>query len=133
MAQPLEFTLSQQEYEALVALARRGCVDSEGNTDVQKLRDLEAFLRLIEKNNGVTRDAVWVQWQELDAPLPAGTNFPDEWPVNMRAYVEYVTRAVNQSDVEAVLEAQAKNPTSVLVTRDPGARVGWTPIDDFFR
>jgi hypothetical protein len=50
----------------------------------------------------------------------------------MRRYIELVSRKVAKADVDAVLVAQARNPTSVLVTKDPDATVGWTPVDDFF-
>jgi hypothetical protein len=126
------FTLTQEEYEALVALARQGLTNDDGELDANRARVLDDFLKNLESRNGFTRDAVWVQWQELDEPLPAGTKFPEKWPPDKRAYVEMVTRSVTQADVERTLDAQAKNPTSVMVTRDPGATVGWVPIDDFF-
>jgi hypothetical protein len=120
------FSLTQEEYEALVALARKG-TQSEG----ENLR-LDKFLKSIEKQNGIERDAVWVQWQEMDSALPPTTSFPAVWPPEMRRYIELVSRKVAKADVDAVLVAQARNPTSVLVTKDPDATVGWTPVDDFF-
>lgn len=126
----MNFTLNQQQYEALIALARQAVQD-----DQTKLLALESFLRDIEKANGVTRDLVWVQWQELNQPLPPSTavKFPDTWPPQLRKSIELVTRPVARVDVEAVLERYAKQPTSVLVTRDPAAKLGWTTLDDFFR
>ena len=132
MAQ-LEFTLTQEEYEALIALAREGTKNDEGQVTNHDLAvRLDAFLRSIEKNNGIERSAVWVQWQELDEPLPPGTRFPEEWPPRMRVYIELISRRVARSDVDDALRQNATNPTSVLVTSDPGAMYGWTELDDFF-
>lgn len=126
------FTLTQQQYEALIALARAGTMDDAGLVDVDEALKLDAFLKKIETDNGVTRSAVWVQWQEMDQPLPPTTNFPDVWPPELRFYIELVTRLVSKADVEVMLEVQASKPNNVLVTRDPAARVGWTALDDFF-
>jgi hypothetical protein len=126
------FTITQQQYEALIALARAGTVNDDGVSNVNESLKLDAFLKKIESDNGVTRSALWVQWQEMDQPLPPSTNFPDVWPPELRFYIEFVTRLVSKADVEAMLEVQARNPNNVLVTRDPAARVGWTAIDDFF-
>lgn len=127
-----EFVLSQQEYEALIALARESTKDADGNVLSEKALRLDEFLKLIEKKNGVTRDGLWVQWQEMNQPLPPATDFPDKWPPEMRYYIELVTRRVARVDVEAVLTARASKPHNVLVTRDPGARVGWTTLDSYF-
>lgn len=130
MAQ-LEFTLTQEEYEALIALAREGTKDDEGLVNQDKALALEQFLRSIEKKNGITRDAVWLQWQELDEPLPPGTRFPEKWPPEKRVHVEQVTRPIAKADLEEVLAANAKNPTSVMFTRDPGALYGWTEFSQY--
>ena len=132
MAVPTTFTLTLEEYEALVALARKGTVDAGGHPVPSSSRNLDEFLQQIEKENDVTRDAVWVQWQELDAPLPPKTDFPITWPPSMRWYIELITRKVAKADVTRVLASRAKNPTSILVTRDPAGIVGWTPVDQFF-
>ena len=124
------FALSQEDYEALVALARIG---SAANADpAQARRNLDAFLRTIETANGVTRYTVWVQWQEQDQPLPPSTSFPASWPPTQRAYIEFLTRPVAKVDVAQVLQQQARKPVTVLVTRDPAALLGWTPLDLFF-
>jgi hypothetical protein len=131
MAQ-LSFTLTQEEYEALIALAREGTKNDAGQVDHDLSVRLDAFLRNIEKNNGIERDAVWVQWQELDEPLPPGTRFPEEWPPKMRLYIEFISRKVSKADVDEALRQNAKNPTSEMVTSDPGAMYGWTPLEDYF-
>jgi hypothetical protein len=126
------FTLTTEEYEALVALAREGTKDASGSVVHRKAVALNDFLSSIEKKNGVTRYVLWVQWQELDEPLPPGTRFPEKWPPDKRVLLEYVTHPISRADVDEVLSANAKNPTSVLVTNDAGAQYGWTPVDDFF-
>lgn len=122
-----DFTLTQEQYEALIFLARVGVEGDQG-----KQVELDRFLRNIEQTNGITRSFLWVQWQEVSAPLPAGTRFPEEWPEKLREAIELVTRPVARADVEAVLEANASEPVSVLVTKDPAGIVGWTTLDDFF-
>jgi hypothetical protein len=129
----LEFTLTREEYEALIAFAREGTKDADGTPIHDKAVALSDFLVSIEKKNGITRDAVWVQWQELDQPLPPNTRFPEKWPPEMRIFIEKVLNPVSRVDVDEVLEANAKNPTSILVTRDPGALYGWTELEAFFR
>ncbi len=125
----MNFTLNQEQYEALIALSREGAAASQ---DPNKITRLEDWLRSIEKANNVTRSFVLVQWQELDAPLPKGTFFPTSWPPEWRASIEYVGRPVARADVDKLLGQRAKNPTTVLCTRDPAGQVGWTPVADFF-
>lgn len=129
MTTPLQFTLSQEQYEALIALAREGAI---ATANPNKIRELEEWLKLIEKDNGIKRSFVLVQWEELNATLPPGTFFPTKWPPNLRASIELVTRAVSKADVVTMLGQRAKNPVTVLCTRDPAGVVGWTPLDDFF-
>lgn len=128
----LTFNLTQQQYEGLIALARRGTVDDAGVVNTNEALKLDEFLKEVETTNGVTRSALWVQWQELDQPLPPTTNFPDVWPPELRFYIEFITRLVSRADVDKMLLVQATTPNNILVTKDPAARVGWTPIDDFF-
>lgn len=119
-------TMSMQEFETLVALARVGAPEGDS------ARRLSEYLTGIEKNNGITRYSVWVQWQEMDEALPAGTVFPDTWPPQLRWFIELTTRPVSRSDVDAVIAVQARSPVNILVTKDVGARYGWTPLADFF-
>lgn len=120
----LSFTLTSEQYTALVALARKGSRD---------LVSLEQFLQSIEKANGITRYALWVQWQESETPLPPHARFPDSWPPELRAHIEQLNRPVCLADVEKVLDEKASKPISVLVTPDPAARVGWTDLSTFFK
>lgn len=121
------FSLTQEQYEALIFLARRG---AEG--DAQRLTQLDQFLRHIEKANGITRSFLMVQWQERSAPLPQGVKFPEKWPPELRKVIELISRPVAKADVEAVLGKYAQEPMSVLVTSDPAGLVGWTPVDQYF-
>lgn len=124
----MTFTLTQEQYESLVHLARLGAATRGEGKQVE----LEQWLRLIEKENGVTRSFVLVQWQELDQPLPPGTDFPNKWPPELRQSIELVSRPVARADVDALLAQKARKPTAVLVTRDPEGLVGWKPLDAFF-
>lgn len=123
---PFPLQLPQQDYEALIALARKGAVAAD------EQRRLDNFLRRIEKDNGITRYALWVQWQEQDQPLPPAARFPEKWPPEMRFYLELISRPIARVDVEAVVKQKARKPTNILVTRDPGAIVGWATLDQFF-
>lgn len=122
----MTFTLDQEQYEALIDFARRGAV-----VPLQK-RELDSYLESIEKQSGVTRYKLWVQWQEADAPLPPTTRFPETWPPEMRKYIEFLSRPIARSDVDELLEKRARNPVEVLVTPDPAALVGWTKVDEYF-
>ena len=73
-----------------------------------------------------------MQWQELDAPMPAGARFPDKWPPEMRALIERTDRPIAKVDVNVVVKNMANNPREVMVTRDTSGLVGWTKLDDFF-
>lgn len=121
-----DITLTMQQYETFVSLARANVTDGE------QLRKIDEFLKVVEKQNGIIRDAVWVQWQEMDAALPAGNRFPETWPPEWRWHIELMTRRVAKADVDEVLKYRARAPVNILVTKDPGARYGWTPVDQFF-
>lgn len=128
----LQFTLTQEQYEALIKLANDGTLLPDGSVDVEKSRRLDEFLRSIELANNVKRSIVWVQWQEQDAPLPPGTDFPDKWPPELRQKIELITRPVARADVDALLRAKARRPITILCSRDPAGVLGYTPIDSFF-
>jgi hypothetical protein len=122
----MEINLSLQEYEALLYLARVGAT-ADGR------RRVDAFAADIEKRNGVKRYFLWVQWQETNYPLPPTTDFPNKWPPELRTSLERTDRPICLTDIEAVLAVKARKPINVLVTRDPGAELGWTKINDFFK
>lgn len=123
----MDITLTQEEYESLVALARVGVVNSPNHA-----RELAAFLSTVETRNGITRYFLAVRWQELNKPLDPGVRFPDTWPPTLSATIELITRPISRADVDELLAARAENPTSVMVTNDPGQRLGWTLVNDYF-
>lgn len=123
-----QFILEQEEYEALISLGREGAALKGPNN----VRAFEEFLLLIEGKNNITRSIVWVQWQEIDTPLPPNTDFPDTWPPEQRKKIELITRPVARVDVDQVVAQFARQPENILVTRDPAGIIGYTPIDDFF-
>lgn len=154
-----DVTVSYQEYEALVAFARKGAQLEgtmrafEGDPTLRRLwekgrtqygwdpnlvRELEHFLVSIEKHNGITRHFLAIRWNESGAPLPgrvagAPTRFPENWPPTLEASIELLTRPIARTDVDAVVTARAMQPLDIMVTPDPGKRVGWTLLDDYFR
>lgn len=123
---PFPLQLSQQDYEALISLSKKGAETPD------ELRSLDAFLRGIETKNGVSRYGLWVQWQEQDQPLPPTTRFPEKWPPEMRFFIQLISRPIARADVEAVLKQKARKPVTILVTKDPGGVVGWATLDQFF-
>lgn len=153
-----ELTVTLQDYEALTFLAREGArlrefiQAAEADPSLRHLlnaaarfsgmttegaRSLEAFLRSIEVKNGIVRYLLIVRWQEVDEPLPprvagAATRFPENWPPNLEAPIE-MFRPISLVDVKKVLSTNARRPVNVMVTIDPGRRVGWTPVEDYFR
>lgn len=130
---PFPLSLQQSDYETLIELARRGTLNDAGQVKQEEALALNSWLKDLEVRNGIQRYAVWVQWQEQGASLPAGTTFPEVWPPELRFYLALVTRPIARSDVNTMLGARAINPTNILVTRDPAAKVGWTEIDVFFQ
>lgn len=153
-----ELTLDYQDYESLVALARKGA-ELEGfiraaesdptlrrfyekarekyGYDPNLVRDLEAFLKKIESANGIIRYFLAIRWTEANAELPARvagatTRFPENWPPTQEGVLELLTRPITRSDVDAYLTANASSPLTVMVTPDPGKRVGWTLLENYF-
>jgi hypothetical protein len=126
------FTLTQEQYEALISLAQQGTLNSDGSVNQDKALVLETALQDIEKANGVKRYSLWVQWQDPNAPLPPGVSFPKTWPPELRYFIQFLTRPVSKADVLGVVRQKTKNAVNILVTPDPGALLGWTPVDDYF-
>lgn len=126
------FTLTQEQYEALISLAQQGTRGHDGRVDQQKALVLQAFLADIEKANGITRSSLWIQWQDSKTPLPARTSFPEVWPPELRYFLQFVSRPICKTDVLAVVSQRTASAVNILVTPDPAALVGWTAIDDYF-
>lgn len=122
----MDLTVTQEEYESLITLARAGATTPDAR------RQLDTWLKQIEKKNNIVRSILWVQWQEADTPLPPNTAFPEKWPPEMRYMIQLLTRPVSKLDVEAVLRQKARKAVTVLVSPDPGGVLGWTPLEDFF-
>jgi hypothetical protein len=119
--------LTDEEYDALVALAL------EGATTEERKREISSFVGFIDEANDIVRRTLWVQWQETDTPLPAGIRFPETWPPEMRKKIERRDRDIGREDVKKVLEQYAVRPINVMVTNDIGGILGWTLLADYFR
>lgn len=155
-----DIVLTFQDYESLVSLAREGArlkgfmMAAESDPTLRRFweaartqygwdpelpRELEAFLKNLEKQQDppIVRQFVGVRWTEAGEPLPprtagAPTRFPENWPPTLEGSVQLLGRPIARTDVDAMLQAQAKKPMDVMCTNDVGLRVGWTPIDQFF-
>jgi hypothetical protein len=128
----MNLTISQEQYEALLAFAQRGTRCPDGNIDQNRALALDAALKDIESSNGITRYSLWVRWQDPTAPLPPGTNFPKTWPPNLQYFIQFLSRPITQSDVMAIVAQKTSNAVNVMVTPDPAALLGWTKVNDFF-
>lgn len=132
MTAPSTISLSLEQYEALIALARRSTVNADGSIDQQQAMVLTAFLNQIEKDNDITRYTLVIRWQDPTAPLPAGVRFPETWPPSLQYFLQLLSRPITKGDVLTVVEARTPSATNIMVTRDPAGLVGWTKLDDYF-
>jgi hypothetical protein len=121
-----DITLSQQEYEDLVTLAKR-------TLNTPELRAFESSMAVIERRNGIEVSILALRWTEAGSPNPPHYTFPQSWPPEQEAVMRKVGGPITREEVEAELEARAKVPVTVLVSPDPGAELGWTTLDDFFK
>lgn len=132
MGAPSSINLTLEQYEALIALARKSAVNADGSIDQQASNVLDSFLRQIELANGITRSSLWIRWQDPNAPLPPGIRFPETWPPNLQFFLQLITRPIAQSDVMQVVNAATANPQNIMVTPDPAGLVGWTQLAAYF-
>jgi hypothetical protein len=121
----MDITLTQEEYETLVTLARLGI--GEDKLPLEKL-----LLESIETRNGVKRYLLVVQWQEADGVIPIGAEFPKKWPAEMRMTIEQLNVPISRKQVEDLVGVRARKPVSILVTSDPNGLVGWSTLDQWF-
>ena len=126
------FTLSQEQYEALISLAQRGTYNPDGSVNQQQALVLNRFLMDIESANNITRYQLWVRWQDPTAPLPPGTNFPKTWPPTLSYFIQLLTRPISKTDVMEVVAQRTANAVNIMVTPDPAALVGWSTLDGYF-
>jgi len=119
----MNITLTQSEYEGLIALARMAPVDQLA---------LNMMLEEIEKTNGIKRYLLWVQWQDAAGVVPIGMSFPETWPAELRAKIEQVDVPINRQQVEDMVALRANKPIGILVTPDPNATLGWSTLDQWF-
>lgn len=118
----MSVALTDEQYRVLVQCAFKSPAD---------LTVLSAFVDDIDRANGKVRYSLYVRWWEVGKPLPPGASFPRAWPENQEASITQYT-PISRAEVDAVLEARATNPVSVLVTTDPMRSVGWTELDVYF-
>lgn len=154
----MELTITEQQYEALVHLAREGArlkcflEAAEGNpkyaalvagaraysaASVGSVLALEEFLKEMELQNGIVRRFLAIRWQETAAPLPprvAGraTRWPDNWPPELDGTIERIGAPITKREVGDWIQNHAKRPSVVMVTSDPARRVGWSSLESFF-
>lgn len=118
--------LTEEQYETLVALARKSDCDS---------CTLDAFLKDIERKNGIKRYFLGIRWQETNTvpPPKCRNNFPRQWPPELEATITKFDRPIARADVDKLLSASAKNPISIMVTEDPAMVTGWFKFEDFYK
>lgn len=118
----MPITMSEEAYEALVSLARRGASDPLA---------VDAFVRDIDKANGVSRYFLKLRWQVVGLPLPPGSNFPEVWPARQEMPLA-MNRPIAKSDVLDAIASVTPSAVSILVTSDPAGLVGWTELEVYF-
>ena len=123
----MTITITQDQYEALSALAMQGAADENAKFRVAK------FLEDIEKANDIKRYFLNIRWQEAKAPMPPTETFPKKWPPEMSGSLTRFDRPIAKSDVLKYVSAIATAPVGILVTTDPAGVYGWSKIDDYFR
>jgi hypothetical protein len=127
------FTLDQESYEALIAFAQRGVArNRDGSINQTQALALDGLLKYIERQNSITRHSLWVQWQDPTAPLPPGVRFPQTWPPELRQFIQFISRPITQNDVLSMVAQRTPNAVTILVTPDPAALLGWTPVAEYF-
>ena len=125
-------SIDQESYEALIALAQRGTFNPDGSINQEQAMTLDAFLRSIEKANGITRFGLWVRWQDPKAPLPPGTLFPRIWPPTLQFFLQLVSRPISKADVLELVGKKTPDAVNIMVTPDPAALLGWSKMSDYF-
>jgi hypothetical protein len=115
------------EYDALVALARKGVID-----EPDQVRTFEALIDNIDARHNVRRYRMILKWQEAGAAPPVGAVFPKTWPPEQTAHVELLGRPIGKVDVDAVLRANARKPVSIVLTLDPAGELGFTTYEAYF-
>lgn len=128
----MPFTLSTEQYEALISLAQRSTVNPDGSVNQQQAVVLQNFLNSIEAANNITRSSLWIRWQDPTAPLPPGVNFPVSWPPTLQFFLQFISRPIARADVQAVVNQRTVNAMNIMVTPDPAALVGWSTLDGYF-
>jgi hypothetical protein len=128
----MNITLTQEQYESLLAFAQRGTRLHDGRINQQQALVLDAALQDIEKSNGITRYSLCIRWQNPTAPLPPGTNFPKTWPENLQYFLQFISRPITKADVLAIVAQKTSNAINIMVTPDPAGLLGWTKVDLFF-
>ena len=128
----MTISLSQEDYEALVALAQRGVREPDGSINQQEAVVLDTFLQNVERLNGIKRYSLWVQWTDPTAPLPPGIRFPETWPPHLRQRIQFISRSISKTDVLNLVNQRTPNALDILVTPDPAALLGWTDVRTYF-
>lgn len=122
----MAITMTDEQYEQLVGLARRGMDANDGQ------RSLNDFLVTIEESNDIVRYLLWVRWQEVGQVHPVNKPFPDGWPPTQQVKIERLSTPVSRADVEVAVADRGVNPVGILVSEDPGGQLGWSTIDQYF-
>ena len=107
---------------ALINAAQAAADAGASTLDVLSLRNT------IDQANGITRYFLKVRW--VNAGDEQRPQLGQEWPPTLEHDIE-LERPIAREDVDQVLADQAKNPVTVLVTRDRNGVVGLTALDSY--
>lgn len=112
-------TITRVQLDALVAAGLAGDTD-----EVERLRDL------VYAANDITLYRLSIRWQDAGGQPPPRIELGKGWPED-QTYLLELERAISRNDVDVVLNTQATNPVTVMVTPDPDGNVGWTLLEDY--
>jgi hypothetical protein len=115
----MAITMSRAQYDALLALA--ATANATATADLR---------RTIDAANGITRYVLTIRWQDVGGTQPTRIELGKGWPPE-QTYVLELERKITREDVDAVLEHNATNPVSVMVTADPYGVIGWYLLEDY--
>ena len=115
----MPITIQRDQYDALLDYANGVRTDKDG---------LSALQKQIDAANGIRRFFLLVRWMERGGSAPSRIDIGKGWPPT-QTFALRLDRPITRTDVDYVLQTQAKNPVYPTVTLDELGVVGWTELD----
>lgn len=84
---------------------------------------------VVDRENGVRRYLLHIRWINVGGQIPSRVELGLVWPATSTYTLRKEDTPISRLEVDEVLAANATNPVSVMVTKDPNGEVGWTELD----